>query len=135
MRISDWSSDVCSSDLSKVDAGVLALREEVTAVDEVLDVCERLIRGRAGKGGVRLTLETDRGLRPIVADRIRLKQILVNLLSHAVQFNAPGGDVRLPVFQTEAETVFLVHDNGLGMAPEDVPLALATSPQPAGGIG
>src|SRR3546814_14285181 len=73
MRISDWSSDVCSSDLSKVDAGVLALREEVTAVDEVLDVCERLIRGRAGKGGVRLTLETDRGLRPIVADRIRLK--------------------------------------------------------------
>src|SRR3546814_6054404 len=73
MHLLDLINDIL--DLPKVYAGVLAFREEVTAVDEVLDVCERLIRGRAGKGGVRLTLETDRGLRPIVADRIRLKQI------------------------------------------------------------
>src|SRR3546814_18405180 len=68
LHLLDLINDIL--DLSKVDAGVLALREEVTAVDEVLDVCERLIRGRAGKGGVRLTLDTDRGLRPIVADQI-----------------------------------------------------------------
>src|SRR3546814_439331 len=123
LHLLDLINDIL--DLSKVDVGVLALLKRVAAVDEVLDVCERLIRGRAGKGGVRLTLETDRGLRPIVADRIRLKQILVNLLSNAVKFTAPGGDVRLSVLQTEAETVFVVTDNGIGMRPEDVLVALA----------
>src|SRR3546814_16149760 len=61
-------------DLSKVDAGVLALREQVTAVDEVLAVCERLIRGRAGQGVFRLPLETPRGLRPSLADTHPLKR-------------------------------------------------------------
>src|SRR3546814_20643148 len=102
MRISDWSSDVCSSDLgsldpkqaeyvddihgsglhlldlindildlSKVDAGVLALREEVTAVDEVLDVCEQI-----GSESCRESVCPYVSI-PVVAVSLKIKPILI----------------------------------------------------------
>lgn len=111
-------------DLSKVDAGALELRAETTRVDDVVDACRRLIRGRAEENGIRLIVETAADMRPIVADATRLKQILLNLLSNAVKFTPAGGEVRLSASHTDTGVTFVVADTGAGMRAEDIPTAL-----------
>ena len=70
--------------------------------------------GRAA--GIRLTIET--GKRPplLLADPMRLKQILLNLLSNAIKFTAPGGEITLLTRRGECGgAVFKVCDTGIGM--------------------
>jgi signal transduction histidine kinase len=60
----------------------------------------------------------------IVADPLRLKQILLNLLSNAIKFTPRGGSVRLSVSRAGGELVLTVVDTGIGMRPENIPIAL-----------
>jgi signal transduction histidine kinase len=122
LHLLDLINDIL--DLSKIDAGVLPLREETTHIDKLVQACERLINGSAAKMGVRLTMERRGDLSPIVADATRLKQILLNLLSNALKFTPAGGDVRLSVSQTDTDVTFIVADTGVGMRAEDIPTAL-----------
>ena len=111
-------------DLSKIEAGSVALRKESFAVAEVLRTCEQIIRGRAHLGEVRLHIDSVAGSNKLFADRVRVKQILLNILSNAVKFTLPGGDVFLAVTQDEINTIFIVTDTGIGMREEDISAAL-----------
>src|SRR3546814_12640806 len=82
MRISDWSSDVCSSDLP-----------EPCSLAEIAGGALAMVAPQAKRAGVELTGPA--GDLPILADRRALTQILVNLLGNAVKFNRPGGSVSL----------------------------------------
>ncbi len=82
-------------DLAKVDAGKLDLNPE-GGVDPraIVNACVALIKERANAGELRLSVNVDPALPSIVADAMRLKQILLNLLSNAVKFvsvHARGG--------------------------------------------
>lgn len=122
LHLLDLINDIL--DLSKVDAGALILREEVACVQEVLEVCARLIRSRAEENGVRLILEYEPDLGSVVVDPTRLKQVLLNLLSNAVKFTPGGGEVRFSASRTSESLMFLVADTGIGMRAEDIPIAL-----------
>jgi signal transduction histidine kinase len=103
----------------------LELAEEPLDLAKVIEDCKRLIADRVAEG--RLTLET--GMPPdmpkVRADKVRLKQILLNLLSNAVKFTPEGGRVRLVVELPPGRGIVLsVIDNGIGMEPEQIPLAL-----------
>src|SRR5262249_12004609 len=80
-------------DLSKIDAGHLTLREEPVKVDEIVEICDKLLGGRARESGVALGFRCASPPRDLVADPIRLKQILINLLSNGIKFTPPGGTV------------------------------------------
>lgn len=122
LHLLDLINDVL--DLSKVDAGVLKLREETVHVADVVDACARLIKGRAEASGIRLSLDRGADLRPMAGDATRLKQILLNLLYNAVKFTPPDGEVRLSVVQSDAGVTFVVADTGIGMRAEEIPVAL-----------
>jgi CheY-like chemotaxis protein len=63
-------------------------------------------------------LSRDEGDRPVLADRVRLRQVLVNLLSNAVKYNRAGGDVAVS-WQSAGELCELrIKDDGLGIAPD-----------------
>src|SRR3546814_5605309 len=97
MRISDWSSDVCSSDLldlAKVEAGKLDLRHDAVRVDALFETCSRLMDERAAGAGVSLVIEPTQ-VPVLFADDTRLRQILLNLLSNAIKFTPGGGTVLL----------------------------------------
>jgi len=53
-----------------------------------------------------------------------VRQILLNLLSNAVKFTPRGGKVRLVAFAAEGEVVIQVADTGIGIAPENIAIAL-----------
>jgi two-component system cell cycle sensor histidine kinase PleC len=74
---------------------------------------------------VRFDAECAADLPAIVADPVRLKQILLNLLSNAIKFTPAGGSVSLAVSRAGGDVTFIVTDTGIGMSPEHIPVALA----------
>ena len=113
-------------DLAKVDAGKLDLNLE-DGIDScaIVNTCVALMKERASAGELRLSVNVAPDLPGIVADAIRLKQILLNLLSNAVKFTEPGGSVVISVRQCAPGTIaFEVCDTGVGMSEAEIKIAL-----------
>ena len=136
-RYHDYAKDVYDSgkhllelindilDLSKVEANRLELRETMVDIGGVVAACLRLVRERAQIAGLVL-VAPDAGTMPRVsADEIKLKQIVLNLLSNAIKFTPAGGRVTVDVGRDTGGGVYVrVTDTGIGMRPEDIPVAL-----------
>jgi PAS domain S-box-containing protein len=123
-------------DLAKVDAGKLELYEE-QGVDprSLLEGCTAFVRERAKEARLTLAVEIDPALPLLVADELRLKQILLNLLSNAVKFSGPDGTVVAAARRScDGGIVFEVRDSGPGMTEDEVRLALEPFGQVDGGL-
>ncbi len=113
-------------DLSKVESGSDELHEEDVAVTKVARSVLNLVRQRAEKGGVALELDLAEDPPLLHADRRKLTQILLNLLTNAIKFSHAGGKVTLGIrLSPDGGYLFEVVDTGIGMAPEDIPKALS----------
>ena len=112
-------------DLSKAAAGKFELACEEIAPTDVVTECLSLTRGKAHEGGLRLTSDMAPGLPNLMVDRLRFKQALLNLCSNAIKFTPPGGSVHVGAHQAEDDSfVLTVRDSGIGMSPEQIPVAL-----------
>jgi two-component system cell cycle sensor histidine kinase PleC len=112
-------------DLSKAAAGKFELQCEEIVPADVISECLKLTRGKAHEGGLRLTSDLDAGLPNLVVDRLRFKQVLLNLCSNAIKFTPHGGRVHVTAMQDgEGRFVLAVRDTGIGMTPEQIPVAL-----------
>src|SRR5438445_418487 len=77
------------------------------------------------EAGVTLRADlVDHGL-PVLADKIRLRQALLHLLSNAIKFTPAGGTVSLETRLGRGRLALIVGDTGIGMAERDIALALA----------
>ncbi len=79
-------------DLAKVESGTLSLSLEPVNLADVFRECREMIEPTAVQRRVRLVFTPPATLN-VVADRTRLKQVLLNLLSNAVKYNREGGSV------------------------------------------
>jgi signal transduction histidine kinase len=111
-------------DFSKIEAGRLELMEEPLDVGEVMTDCLRLISQESLDAGLELSSDIPDHLPLVMADRRRLKQIVLNLLSNAMKFTPAGGRIKVSVKTGEAGVWLTVTDTGIGMSPEQIPLAL-----------
>src|SRR5689334_3629025 len=59
---------------------------------------------------------------PVHGDQDRLRQVLGNLVTNALRYTDPGGEVVLRAFPADGRAVAEVHDTGCGIAPDDLPL-------------
>ena len=107
-------------DLARIESSKLTLSLEPVALDDVLQECRTMIDPGAERRGVRMLFPDD--VRAwIVADRTRLKQVLLNLLSNAVKYNREGGAVIIAVDPGTADEVRItVQDTGRGLRPEQL---------------
>jgi PAS domain S-box-containing protein len=137
-RYVDYAKDIYSSghmllqiiddllDLSRVEHGKLDLHVENLIAKEVIEGCLRLVDGRAREA--RLRIATDLPDLPIrlEADPLRLRQVLLTLLTNAIKFTAAGGNITIGARKNgdTGEIAFFVADTGIGMMPEEVALAL-----------
>src|SRR3546814_696439 len=110
-------------DLSKLDARRVELRDDVIDPGEGLATALRIIRPQALECGVRLLDETQPGLPRLRADAMRMRQILLNLLSNAVKFAPANGEVRVRADNGPAGLRMVIADTGIGIAPENIPIA------------
>jgi two-component system cell cycle sensor histidine kinase PleC len=112
-------------DLSKAEAGKFELAcEEISPTDIVME-CIRLMRGRAQEAGLRLSHDLSSALPNLMVDRLRFKQVLLNLCSNAIKFTPRGGSVCISAAcRGDGSFILAVRDTGIGMEPEMIPFAL-----------
>jgi two-component system cell cycle sensor histidine kinase PleC len=112
-------------DVSAIESGKMELHEEIVTIDAVVESAVRLVRLRAEKAGIALSVDVGDGLPPIRADERRLKQALLNLLTNAVKFTPRGGQITIAVErQGNGDIAFTVADTGIGMSSGDLDKAL-----------
>ncbi|MGH6886102.1 MAG: PAS domain-containing sensor histidine kinase [Kiloniellales bacterium] len=117
-------NDILST--AKLEAGKMELHDEIVAPMTVFEAVRRLVSGRAQTAGVDLVVHDHKPLPKIRVDVTKIKQILINLLSNATKFTPSGGRVELRGELTEGgDLVIIVSDSGIGIAPTDIPRALA----------
>ncbi|MGE3309402.1 MAG: ATP-binding protein [Limisphaerales bacterium] len=108
-------------DLSKIEAGVMDLRLEPTDPREICDFVQTLFSEAIAKKGLKLICAIDQDLpRALLLDRIRLRQVLVNLVGNAVKFTDTGTiEVRVSsesgTSGSEVTLLIEVIDTGVGI--------------------
>lgn len=105
-------------DLASIEAGYLTLEPEELDVREVADAAILLIEERARSQGVEIEVDIDEAVSGIEADDRRLRQILFNLVSSALQFTAQGERINLTVRAQGDDILFSVMDDGNGVPNE-----------------
>ncbi|MDX2228397.1 MAG: ATP-binding protein [Leptolyngbyaceae cyanobacterium bins.349] len=105
-------------DLSKIEAGREELTLEQINVEEMCDVCVEVVREQISSKGLTLNYDVPAAV-TCIADRRRLKQILLNLLSNAVKFTDTGF-VSLKVDLTGDRLQFAIADTGIGIDPNQL---------------
>jgi signal transduction histidine kinase/CheY-like chemotaxis protein len=103
-------------DLSKVEAGRMELDLAPVPMMQVLEHGVAMVRERAARQGVSLTLECDGDLGLVSADELKLKQVVLNLLTNAVKFTGAGGSVHVAARIAGDEAQIEVRDTGIGIA-------------------
>jgi signal transduction histidine kinase/CheY-like chemotaxis protein len=106
-------------DLSKVEAGRMELEYSTFPLRRVLDSTAAMLRERAAGHGIELRVEVDPDVGEVYADELRLKQVVLNLVTNAVKFTGDGGSVALRATRSGAEVRITVTDTGRGIPRED----------------
>ena len=105
-------------DLSRAEVGGLRLATVVLPLADALDAALLLVAGLAQQHGVVLRRLAVQG--SVLADPVRLRQVLVNLLSNAIKYNRPGGEVRLWSSLSGHRLALHVADTGHGIRAEQL---------------
>jgi two-component system, NtrC family, sensor kinase len=106
-------------DLSKVEAGQIELEVATFSLREALERGVVMVRERATKNGVRLSLELATDVDLVEGDERRVRQVVFNLLSNAVKFTPRDGSVVVASARDNGEVLVSVTDTGPGIAVDD----------------
>lgn len=107
-------------DLAKIEAGKIELNINTVDVCSIIDECSTLMSPLAARRNISIHHS---GLQHsfVMADRTRLKQLLMNLLSNAIKYNKDNGHVEIEVTRPSRDTLRLsVIDTGIGISDEDM---------------
>ena len=122
-------------DLAKVEADRVVLEEEPIDVPDLLAMCATLVAGRATEAEVQVCIRAAPDLPLLVADELRVKQIVLNLLSNAVKFSPNGAEVSVTAgLRADGGIEIVVRDRGCGMTEDGLRLAVQPFRQVSGGI-
>jgi signal transduction histidine kinase len=106
-------------DLSKVEAGRMELEPGPLSLPGLLEHGLAMVRERAARHGIALSLDVAPAVGVIWADELKLKQVVLNLLSNAVKFTQDGGSVAVSAAIEGDEAQVIVRDTGIGIEPAD----------------
>src|ERR1700684_3722916 len=105
-------------DLASIDAGRMQLNLGPVDIRATMDAAAEGVQDRLVSGGLALDLQTANDIGSFIADKLRVRQILFNLLANAVSFSPAGTIVTLLAERTADAVVFSVTDQGSGIPPD-----------------
>jgi signal transduction histidine kinase len=106
--------------LSNAEAGALRLHRERLEPGELVETAEAAHRAEAAERGVRLLAEQPPNLPELDVDRVRIGEVLANLVSNALRHTPSGGTVTIAADRDEGGVAFRVTDTGEGIAPDEL---------------
>jgi signal transduction histidine kinase len=105
-------------DLASIDAGALELRLEAVDVAEAMKAAAAGVQDRLDEAAIEMRMVMTDGVGAFRADGRRVRQVLFNLLSNAINYSEPGQTVTLAAMRRGGEIVFKVSDRGRGIPPD-----------------
>lgn len=121
-------------DMSRIENGKMLLSSEEFSLKKLLGELENMMRVQAEEKHIHFLTELDLIHSGIVGDPIRLRQVLVNLVSNAIKFTPENGRVKLlvkeiPAREDAAEFLFSVQDTGIGIPADSLQRVFASFEQ------
>ena len=111
-------------DMSRIESGKIQIQEDEMSIADTIKEIRNLIQPMAEEKNQQFSIDMDIEHNHIYCDKLRLNQVLINLLGNAVKFTQEGGKIELKIKQ-EMEApegygiyIFKVKDTGIGVAPE-----------------
>ncbi|MDE6655668.1 MAG: response regulator, partial [Anaeroplasmataceae bacterium] len=112
-------------DMSRIESGKVKIEEKENSLPEIMHDLKTIVQADVKSKQLEFYIDTlDVTNETIICDKLRLNQVLLNLLSNAMKYTKPGGMVSVRVIQTAeapegyASYKFSVKDTGIGMSPE-----------------
>ncbi len=106
--------------LSQMDNQVHWNKSPIDLLD-IAHEAEELVRQKLGSEKPAITLDFTRGLPIVNADRNKIMQVFINLLSNAAKFTPPDGTIRVKASEEDGFVRILVEDTGKGIPPDELP--------------
>lgn len=107
-------------DLSRIESGQVELNLAPLAPKSLITSAADRMKMQAERASLKLTVNCAENLPPIRADKLRLEQVLVNLIHNAVKFTKPGGEITLGAEPVTGGVRFAVRDSGIGIPTESL---------------
>ena len=106
-------------DLALIESGTVSMSHEPVLLSELLAECRAMMEPQAQKRGIGMVFLPLEVLCYVMADRTRLKQVMINVLFNAIKYNQAGGHVTVQCTLAQPDAVRIcVRDTGRGLAPE-----------------
>lgn len=112
-------------DMSRIESGKVRIEEKEVSLSEIIKDLNTLAQADVKAKNLDFGIETVNVTNErILCDKLRLNQVLINLMSNAIKYTRPGGSVKIRITQTPdapdgyAYFDFSVKDTGIGMSPE-----------------
>jgi len=106
-------------DISRVESYRLNLNIQRVRIDQVIRDAAEAIQPLCGQRGLRLTLDIEPNVPPVLGDRERLKQVVMNLVNHACRVTPSGGRITMALSGSEEGVRVDISDMGTPISPED----------------
>ncbi len=108
-------------DTAKIQSGELGLLEDEFEMRGLVESCRKMLHQLAINNSLELTVSAPDSELMVYADKKRLKQIIINLLSNALKFTPEGGRVEITLTGALGSPLEIsVTDNGIGIRPNDI---------------
>ncbi len=112
-------------DMSRIESGRMTIDETACSLPRILDDLVSILRADLETRKLHFHMDAHALIHPyVVCDRLRLNQVLLNILSNALKFTPAGGDISITAAERPGDTAdtavyeFCIRDTGIGMAPE-----------------
>ena len=109
-------------DVSRITRGKIGLQRAQTALTPIVEQALEAVRPQVQRMNHRLRVNLPPHEVYLDGDSARLAQVLGNLLNNACKFTDPGGQIVVNVTAEKGHVVIRVRDNGIGIAPADLPI-------------
>ena len=106
-------------DLARLESGRMQFLPQVFDVSTLLEECVNQVRNKASEQGISVQVSVQGRIPLLKADRDKIKQVVMNLLTNAIKYNRPLGSIIIIVEAESSNIVIAISDTGLGIRDED----------------
>ena len=108
-------------DLAVIESGKVVLHIESLSLAEVLNDAQAMLEHQAQQRGINMLFPQTADVYCVKADRVRMKQVIVNLLSNALKYNKPNGSVNVSYVKKNNQRIRIcVQDTGEGLTTDNM---------------
>ena len=108
-------------DLARLESGRVQFRKTRFSVADLLYECRDVMMTKAQETDIQIRVDVPNDMPLMEADRDKIKQVLLNLMSNAIKYNRPNGSVIVTGNFTENDQSMIIQDTGVGIPEESIP--------------